>query len=214
MSATSPLDVTILGAGTVGRHLGRALAGVGHRIVYGARDPGSDTVVRALAEVDGATARPLADAAAGADLVVLAVPYGAIAEVLDAVGDLSGVVLVDATNAVGATLPDGCASVVDVIRLQRPDATVVKAFNTIGAEAYTAPVIDGRPAFLPVAGPAAAAGRVADIAGDLGFDALVIGGSDAAALVEDVARLWIHLAFRVGLGRDFAFARVTRSGTR
>lgn len=88
---------------------------------------------------------------------------------------------------------------------------MVKAFNTIGAEAYAAPVIDGRPAFLPVAGPAEAASHVAAVARSLGFDALVIGGPEAASLVEDFARLWIHLAFRTGLGRNFGFARVERA---
>jgi NAD(P)-dependent dehydrogenase (short-subunit alcohol dehydrogenase family) len=42
-----------------------------------------------------------------------------------------------------------------------------------------------------------------------GFDVADLGGREHIALVEDHARLWIHLAFRRGWGRQFAFT-VTR----
>lgn len=210
---TATGHVAILGAGTVGTHLGLALEWAGYQIVYGARDPSSAKVVSALAEVPGATATSIAEAVTGADLAFLAVPYRAIGEVLDSAGDLGDTVLVDATNAGGATLPEGCASIVDVIRRERPDATVVKAFNTIGAEAYVAPVIDGHPLFLPIAGPQPAAGRVEQLASTLGFDALVVGGPEAAPMLEEFARLWIHLALRMGLGRNFGFARLARGAS-
>ncbi len=113
--------------------------------------------------------------------------------------------LIDPTNALRHVLPKGCASVAELIRRQRPDATVVKAFNTIGAEAFLAPVIHGRAAFLPVAGPAPAVELVRDLAAAMGFDAVVVGDLDVAPLLEDHARLWMHLAFRTGLGRGLGF---------
>lgn len=131
--------------------------------------------------------------------------------VLGQLGDLSGTIVVDATNAVGVALPDGIDDIPQLIVRRHPEATVVKAFNTIGAEAYLDPVVDGRPCFLPVAGPQPAAGSVRDLAEAMGFEAVVIGDLDTVPLMEWYARLWIHLAFRVGLGRDFGFAKVTRS---
>ena len=86
----------------------------------------------------------------------------------------------------------------------------MKAFNTIGAEAFLDPVVGDQRFFLPIAGPAPAAETVQSLAESMGFDALVVGDIDTAGLLEDFARLWIHLAFRSGLGRDFGFVRVMR----
>ena len=206
----SPLDITIVGAGVVGTNLAVAFDRLGHRVRFGARDVSSDKVRAALSAVPGSTAVSLTDATDGADLVVLAVPYPAVADTVTALGSVDGTVLVDATNVVGSSLPAGARSIVDVIHGVAPDARIVKAFNTIGAEAYLDPVIDGRAAFLPVAGDEQSAAMVAELGSDMGFDALVVGGPDQADLLEGFARLWIHLAFGVGIGRDFGFARVLR----
>ena len=119
--------------------------------------------------------------------------------------------LVDATNTVGSPLPDGASTIVDVIAAAAPGASIVKAFNTIGAEAYTAPTIDDTALFLPIAGDLPAADVVHRLASDIGFDAMVVGGRDTVHLLEHFAELWIHLAFRTGLGRGFGFARLTRT---
>lgn len=206
------MRVTVLGAGSVGVNLAVRFAELGHRVTFGARDVASPKVVAALGRVPGAVAVDLPDSVADADLAVLAVPFAAVPDVLRGVGDLGTTVLVDATNAVGDPLPDGLTDIPQMIRRIRPDATVVKAFNTIGAEAFLDPVVDGRPCFLPIAGPRPGADVVRDLAAAMGFDAVVIGDLDAVPLLEWHARLWIHLAFRVGLGRDFGFARVTRGG--
>ncbi|MDJ0769585.1 MAG: NAD(P)-binding domain-containing protein [Ilumatobacter sp.] len=204
----SALDIAVLGAGVVGTNLARRFAELGHAVTFGARDVASGKVLAALDAVEGASALPIADAVAAADIAVLAVPYGAIGDVLGAIGDPADTVLVDATNPVGESLPDGAASIVDIIHERHPSAQVVKAFNTIGAEAYLEPRTDAGAYFLPIAGPSGAAERVRDLAAAMGFDALVIGDVDAAPLLESHAQLWIHLAFRTGLGRGFGFVRV------
>jgi hypothetical protein len=84
----------------------------------------------------------------------------------------------------------------------------VKAFNTIGAEHLGAGRVGGTAAFLPLAGDDDGRGIVAGLARDLGFEVAELGGRDTIRLVEDFARLWIHLAFRCGWGRDFGFAVV------
>lgn len=207
------LRITVLGAGSVGLNLAVRFSELGHRVTFGAREVDSPKVIAALARVPGSVALELPDSVVDADLAVLAVPFAAVPDVLQRVGDLGATVLVDATNAVGVPLPDGVDHIPQLIRRHRPDATVVKAFNTIGAEAFLDPVVDGRPCFLPIAGPQPAADVVRDLATAMGFDAVVIGDLDAVPLLEWHARLWIHLAFRVGLGRDFGFARVTRRGS-
>lgn len=206
----NPMRITVLGAGSVGVNLAARFVELGHQVSFGARDVASAKVVAALDRVPAAVATDLASSLAHADLAVLAVPFGALTDVLDAIGDPGTSILVDATNTVGAPLPDGVTHIPQLIRDRYPDAVVVKAFNTIGAEAFLDPLIDGRPCFLPIAGPGDAANTVRDLAATMGFDSIVVGDLDAAQLLEWHARLWIHLAFRVGVGRDFGFAMVRR----
>lgn len=202
-------SICVVGAGIVGTNLASAFSSAGHRVVLGARDPHSDKVVAAR-DLLGLDVVSLADAARGVDAVVLAVPFAAVADTVAALGDIGDATLVDATNTIGGTLPDGADSILDVIAAVNPSASLVKAFNTIGAEAFIEPAIAGTKLFLPIAGDRPGADSVAQLATDIGFDALVIGDRSAARIVENAAELWIHLAFRTGLGRDFGFARLER----
>lgn len=197
--------IAVLGAGVVGTNLAQAFATLGHSVRFGARDVASDKVRAALSSVPGSNAMSIDESVAGADLVVLAVPYQAITDTVSAIADLSNVVVIDATNAVGVALEEGTDHAVDLVHAVHPGATVVKAFNTIGAEAYLNPAVGDRSYFLPIAGPEPAASTVRELAAEMGFDAIVIGGYEAVALLESHAQLWIHLAFRTGLGRAFGF---------
>ncbi len=202
-------SITVIGAGAVGTHLLDAFGRAGHQVRLAARDPHSNKVSAAV-ERFGSDVVDLATAADGAEFIVLAVPFSAVTETLRAVGETGDSVLIDATNVVDGSLPHGASTVVDVITAAAPDAVVVKAFNTIGAEAFTAPSIDDRPLFLPIAGDRPAADDVQRVAASIGFDAIVIGDRSAARILENFAELWIHLAFRTGLGRDFGFVRLER----
>lgn len=194
--------VAIIGAGPVGRTLGRGLADAGHDVTFGVRGP-DDARRRELAP--SPVAEPV-DAAASADVVVVAVPAGAVVEVVPALGLRPGQVVVDATNAVGAPVPQGFATMGALVASLVPAGVeVVKAFNTIGAEHLADGRIDGRSLFLPVAGDTEGLDIVVALASDLGFAPVPLGGRDSFGLVEDHARLWIHLVFACGWGRDFGF---------
>ena len=201
--------ITVIGAGTVGANLATAFDRLGHKVRFAARSVSSEKV-KAVTSSLGAEAVELRYAAQDADLVVVAVPFQAVGEVTQAFPNPKRVPIVDATNAVGSALPDGADTVVDVIDRAQPGVPIVKAFNTIGAEALLAPAIAEQRLFLPIAGDEPAAGEVADLAREIGFDAMVIGDRGHVRLVEDFAQLWIRMAFGVGAGRDFGFARVVR----
>ena len=205
------LKIAVIGAGNVGGNLARRFVELGHSVTLGARDPASDKVQAVVAAVPGIGVADVAGAVPGADMVVLAVPYPALAGLLEGMDLGDGTVVIDATNAVGVALEAGDEHVVQLISRHLPDAQVVKAFNTIGAEAFLDPQIGGQRLFLPVAGPEPAAGVVRDLAHAMGFDALVIGGHECVRMLEEHARLWIHLAFPVGLGRGLGFARLNRT---
>jgi len=197
--------VAVVGAGVVGTNLATASVRAGREVVLAVRDPAGEQAAAAASSAS-LNAVSLPEAAGEAEMIV----YAAVAEVVRNLGDLDGAVLVDATNVVGGALPDGARSVLDVIARANPDAALVKAFNTIGAEAFLSPTIDGMPLFMPIAGDQPGADLVCRLAIEIGFDAMVIGDRDAAPVVEHAAELWIHLALRAGLGRGFGFARLQR----
>lgn len=190
------MRVAIVGAGAVGTALAANFERHGHEVVYGVRagrDPGED---RTCLDVE--------TCGAGADLVVLAVPFGAVGEVVPRLGLGAEHVLVDATNPFGATLPAGFASGLERVQgIAGPEVRVVKAFNVLGAEHMAQPELaDGDAPILPVAGAdRQAVARVVDVARQLGFDALDVGDADAAVLMEFAAQYWGLIAFRGGRGR-------------
>ena len=194
-------SIAIIGSGSVGRALGAGLAGHGHAVVFGVRDP-LDPRHHDLVRVAA-----VADAARDADAVVLAVPAGTLPEVIGELGLHAPQVVIDATNAVRVPVPEGFPTVADLVAARVPaGVAVVKAFNTIGAEHLGHGQVAGQAAFLPIAGDAAGVDLAQALATDLGFAPVPLGGRECFAMVEDHARLWIHLAFVTGRGRNFGFA--------
>ncbi|MGY5766678.1 NADPH-dependent F420 reductase [Brachybacterium sp. DNPG3] len=129
MSTTSLPAVTVIGAGNIGAAVAQIAVAAGSAVQVLARD-----AARAAA-VPGATAGTIGEAITG-DLVVLALPYPAIAEVLAAYPDgLAGKVLVDPSNPIDFGTGDividpvGSSAAAE-IAAQVPGATVLKAFNT------------------------------------------------------------------------------------
>ena len=91
--------IAVIGTGDVGGALGPEFAAQGHTIVYGSREPERDTVKNLVGKTgDLASATTPANAAAQADIVVLAVPGLMVDEITRSLGDLSGKIVIDPTN--------------------------------------------------------------------------------------------------------------------
>lgn len=193
VSSSAPLSVVVVGSGNVGTALAANLRSLGHHVRVARRTPGDDDGIR----IDGA--------AAGADITILAVPFGTVSDVVPRLGLGVGAILVDATNPFGQPLPTDVASGAAVVARAAGDGVhVVKAFNVLGAEHMSSPPLPGghRP-LLPVAADDDSARRlVTGLATDMGFDAVEIRGLDNAGLLEEAARYWGLLAFNGGLGRS------------
>jgi len=93
------MTIAIIGTGNMGNALARALAAARFEIAIGHREPAK---AAALAAEIGPAAQGggIAAAMALADTAFLTVPYGAMAEVIRAAGDLSGKTLVDVSNPI------------------------------------------------------------------------------------------------------------------
>ncbi len=150
--------IAIIGTGNVGMALGTELAQQGHDIVYGSRRP---LGLKALdlarkTEGDATTATPK-EAAARAGIVVLAVPGMVVEEVVLGLGDLSGKLIIDATNPLVMNEPMKFTFGVEtsngeIVQAAAPDALVVKAFNTVTWSSMISPKDSDGPLFVPLAG--------------------------------------------------------------
>lgn len=204
--------VAVLGAGRIGGGLAKVWKKAGHEVVVGVRDAASEEV-RALAQTSGMRVASIEQAVREAAVVVLAVPYGALAELATQAGPWAGKVVIDCTNAVqpGWTLRYGhTTSSAEELAKQMPGAHVFKSFNAQGAENLADPVYDGVPAtnFFCGDGDAAQHAIVRTLVADAGFEPLDVGGLDKARLLEPLMLLWIASAQALGT-RDVAF-RVLR----
>src|SRR4051794_17180298 len=97
----SKLKIGVLGTGDVGRVLGAGFAELGHDVKIGSRDPKSEKVT-AWVEKTGAraSAGTFAEAAAFADVLILATNWNGTENALSLAGadNLAGKPLIDATN--------------------------------------------------------------------------------------------------------------------
>lgn len=208
------MTLSILGAGNVGMALGRAFTQRGEPVLFGVPDPAkyADAVAALGPRARVATTDAAIDAGA---VVILAVPYGALAAIARSRPDWQGRILVDATNPLapglaGLTVGTTRSGAEELARLAA-GARVVKAFNTTGAENLGDTAYPGGAPFMPVCGDDAdARRRVLALATLIGFDAVDLGPLSAARYLEPFAMTWIHLAIRQGYGRRFAFGLLRR----
>lgn len=207
------MNIAIIGSGNVGSALAHAWTKAGHSVVIAARDPRAEKY-RAFA-ADGMAVAATREAVAGAQAVLLATPWSATEDALRGAGDLSGKILIDATNPLAPDLSGlthaGNTSGGEQVAAWAPGAKVVKAFNTIGSASMTNPVFGDHAAVMPVAGDdAEARAVVAGLASDIGFDPVEAGGLAMARTLEPLALLWITLAYPRGMGQNIGFALLRR----
>src|SRR5579859_2982633 len=184
------MNIGILGAGNIAGALGKRWAAQGHNIVFGVRDPQSYTVEILLNSIgDKADPGTMREAAAFGEVVVLAVTWPAVPEVLQQAGDLAGKILVDCTNRMGPLPLGGGSSGAEEVARLAPGARVVKAFNTLGAESLANLRFGSQQASTFICGDdPAAKGVVTRLGEEIGFDVVDVGPLATAPLVESLAR--------------------------
>lgn len=208
------MRIAIIGTGHVGGAIARGLKGKGHQVVLGARDP-EKPEVKDLASAVGAGLALPAEAAAGAEIVVLALPWRVAESAVKALGDLAGKVVIDCMNPLG--MVDGSLGLVvghttsgaETVQSWLPGARVVKTLNQVGAEIMAKnDHLPHRPVQFVAGEDQAAKDMAMGLLRDLGFEALDAGGLAKARLLEPFALVWINQALLRGKGRNWAFAAV------
>jgi len=191
------MRVAVVGKGNVGKALGPNIAATGHDVVFGVRDPRDAK----YASGGGIPLKTVSDAVSDAEIVILAINWGAVDSALAECGNMDGKVLVDCINPYDfrnnlAPLVPADQSAAKIIA-SKTSAKVVKAFNQVGADVMAnARSRKARPLQFVASDHDDAKATVIKLASDIGFDARDGGGLDYARELEGMARLWIAQAFR------------------
>ncbi len=217
------MNIAVLGTGMVGQALAGRLHDLGHSVTVGTRDPQA-TLARTQpdgianppyatwqAAHPGVSLATFADAAGGADLVVLATSGGASLEVLGLAGaeNLAGKPLLDISNPLDFSqgfpptlFVKDTDSLGEQIQRAFPDALVVKSLNTLTAALMVDPRSLGESSTVFVSGnDAAAKATVVGLLASFGHDDVIdLGDLSAARGTEMLLPVWLRLMGTLGTG--------------
>jgi NADPH-dependent F420 reductase len=207
------MNVTIIGAGNMGRGIGTRLVAGGHSVTFVDANPETAEKTAAELKVAAKNGAKVSTASLGeaelGDVVVLAVWYGTNIEIAKKLGSkLAGKVVVDIANPLNstydglATAPDS-SSAEDVAQAIALGAKVVKAFNTTYASTLLAGQVAGQPLDVFIAGDdAEAKNKVAELVKDGGMRPIDAGPLSRARQIEGMQ--FLHIVVQNGLGTNWA----------
>lgn len=211
------MNIGIIGAGDVAATLGKSWARKGHKIMFGVRNTQSPKVTSLLKiSNENLKISTVSDALSFADIIILAVPWSAVKEIISSSVDLTGKILVDPTNPLTSDMKgmvtESFTSAAEEIAKLAPKSKVVKAFNTVGIKVLNNMIYGTTKADIFICGSdLKSRNAVKKLATDLGFQVVDVGPLSNAKLIEQLALLWIELAYRQEMGPNIAFKLLTRT---
>jgi 8-hydroxy-5-deazaflavin:NADPH oxidoreductase len=211
------MKIAVLGAGNVGGTLGKAFASVGHGIFFGVPNPKDEKNKKLIESIapNGASVGSVSDAVRSAELVVLATPWNVTRAALQSAGKLTDKIVVDCTNPLKEDLSGlvigHTTSSAEQVAQWAVGAKVCKAFNQTGFQNMANPKFSSGNAVMFVCGDDSSSKKIVlQLAEQIGFESIDAGGLSVARLLEPLAMLWIHLAYKANMGRDFALGILHR----
>ena len=214
------MQVTVIGAGNMGRGVGHRLVAGGHDVTVVDRDP--EEAGRLVEELRGAAQGGASVEAAepGAELrgevVILAVYYPGTLEIAREEGErLAGKVVVDISNPLNetydglATAP-GTSAAEEVAAIMPAGTRVVKAFNTTFSGTLVEGQVAGQPLDVFIAGDDEEAKEtVAQLVRDGGLRAIDTGPLERARHLESLGFLHMMVQQPLSLGFQSALKVVS-----
>lgn len=207
------MRIGILNAGNVGRALARAWLQTGHELLVS--KSGSQEKLDAFVEENPRVRRGTpADAASFGEIVLFSVYWPRLDEMLEATGSMADKIVIDTMNPLEVSgdfehshdkLFMERSSTSEELRRRRPDARVVKAFNTMPSDLLDRrrwPDPQAAPPIFLAGDDSSAKAKVAQLARDAGFAAVDAGPLAAARSIEQLGVL-MHYVGENQFGGDF-----------
>lgn len=190
--------ISIIGSGDMAAAIGDLAVGAGHVVEVISRDPAkAGALARQLGA--GATTGTFGATPAG-DIVILAVPYAAVLDVVKQYSEkLAGKLLVDITNPIKADFtsfltPDDSFGAQEIAKVAPVNARIVKAFNTQSSRVLASAPVEGHTLDVFIAGnDAQAKARVSTFIESLGLRPMDTGPLTMARTLEHACMLWLGL---------------------
>jgi 8-hydroxy-5-deazaflavin:NADPH oxidoreductase len=184
--------IAVVGTGKMGRGFAAALS-ARHEVVFGSRDP--DRAAKVVRSTGAAAALPPAEAAAGAKVVVLAVPWSAVEETTRRLGVLAGTVVIDVTAASAKELEGlGRRSTGEVVQRLLKGSHVVKGWNHVFSRTLTDPAVGGVAPSVLLAGDDRGAKRiVSGLAREMGFHPVDVGALRQSAHLDRLVSMLLFV---------------------
>ncbi len=177
------MKIGVIGSGRVGSNLGRVWAQAGNEVMFSSLNLDNDKKLAAEVGPNARAGTPR-EAAAFGEVLLLAVPYGALPELgktLD--GLLRGKVIINASNpfpnrdgAIANEALEKGAGVVDAQLL--PGALIVRAFNAVPARRMGEVQEDPGHFGMPIAGDKRAIDVATRLIREIGYEPVIVGGLD------------------------------------
>jgi predicted dinucleotide-binding enzyme len=171
------MKIAVIGRGNVGGGLGNLWEQAGHEVNRIGKDGGD---------------------VSDAEVVLVAVPGGAVADALAKVDGLEGKTAIDATNMIGAQPPDGFASNAEFVK-SKTNGPTAKSFNLNFARLYDRL---GDAASKPSniwTGDEEAREAVEQLIRDAGYEPVYAGGLENASTQEEAIKLFFAVN-QAGMG--------------
>ncbi len=185
--AQDSLRIGIIGSGQIGGAIGKRWAEAGHQILFSSRNP--DELAPLVAQAGpNARAGSVAEAVAFGDILLIAVPYGALPQVgADYAAAMAGKIVIDCANPRadrdGPMADAAIAKGTGIASAEYfPGTRLVRAFNAVSfAMVENEHHREGERIGIPVAGDDAEAVAVTErLVRDAGFDPVVVGPLSSA----------------------------------
>lgn len=207
------MRIGILGSGLMGGKLGTIFARAGHEVVFSYARTRDKLEALATDAGHGARAGPPADAARGADALLLAVHWSRLEDVLERAGDLTGKVLITCSLPMNADDTElvltHTSSGAEALARKAPSARVVSAFGTVPSEVlfavFAARRRKIRPSLLYCGDDSGANEVAAGLIRDTGFDPVDAGPLRIARYSEPFTLLVARLAYEGDGGPALAY---------
>ncbi|MES2003322.1 MAG: NAD(P)-binding domain-containing protein [Bacteroidota bacterium] len=200
--------IAVIGAtGNMGTAISKNLAKGNYRLLLKAnKQEELDALIKEIvaknADADVEAAVCPAEAGWEADIIILAVPFGAEKEVAEKMKDVANQkIVISIANPLNesynglVTAPNTSAA--EELQKRLPNSKVIKAFNTTFSADFSTPVIDGKQVDAFIAGnDTEALQTVAELVAIAGFNPIVAGDLSVSRTLENMQLLLIQLGMK------------------